>query len=171
MESDVTDRPVQFVVASLAPVRRGGLLAALTKAVVAIVACSTVAFGASTIPELPSSYRPEELAGRWGLAAYVNVQDRPRVEELARAQCSVAAYNISVGPTGGVMMHLANQAQPQELRLKRGRDGKNYIGLPGEAGAAQDREIVAFDGHTLVTSFVDPKIASVYANMVYVKCE
>ena len=32
------------------------------------------------------------------------------------------------------MMHLADQRQPTELRLKGSPDGKNFIGPAGEAG-------------------------------------
>ncbi len=33
----------------------------------------------------------------------------------------------------GVMMHLADEAQPSELVVKGGPGGKNYIGPPGPA--------------------------------------
>ena len=68
-------------------------------------------------------------------------------------------------------MHLPDQAQPTELSLKGGPDGKNYIG-PGEdpAGGARDREIVSFDGRVLVTRFIDKDAAVRYGNMVYVRC-
>ena len=38
------------------------------------------------------------------------------------------------------MMHLADEKQPSELRLKGSPDGKNYIGPDGDAGVAQDRK-------------------------------
>ena len=67
---------------------------------------------------------------------------------------------IAKGPGGGIMMHLADQREPSELRLKGSADGKNYIGLPGEpAGSPQDREIISFDGRVLITRFVDPDVA------------
>jgi hypothetical protein len=77
---------------------------------------------------------------------------------------------IGSGTTGGVIMHLADQATPQELRLKGSPSGKNYIGPPGPAGGEQDREIVSFDGRVLVTRFIDPDAATRYGNMVYVRC-
>ena len=67
-------------------------------------------------------------------------------------------------------MHLADQAQPQELRVKGGPGGKNYIGPPGEAGGPQDREIVSFDGRILITRFVDQEVAGRYGTSVYVRC-
>jgi hypothetical protein len=68
------------------------------------------------------------------------------------------------------MMHLADQRQPSELRLKGGPGGKNYIGPDGEAGGAQDREILSFDGRVLITRYVDPDAGNRYGNMVYVRC-
>jgi len=74
------------------------------------------------------------------------------------------------GATGGVVMHLADQATPQELRLKGSPSGKNYIGPAGPTPGEQDREIVSFDGRVLVTRFVDKDAAVRYGNMVYVRC-
>ena len=54
------------------------------------------------------------------------------------------------------MMHLADQRQPTELQLKGGPGGKNYIGPADEAGVAEDREIISFDGRVMVTRYVDP---------------
>ena len=65
---------------------------------------------------LPSKYAPEEVVGRWGLAAYQERPDRARTEH--RAQPVQAPYVIAKGPAGGVIMHLADQRQPTELRLK-----------------------------------------------------
>jgi hypothetical protein len=120
-------------------------------------------------PELPASIRSEEIVGRWGLASYMNPSDRVRTENAARGQCK-NPYIIGAGPTGGVMMHLADEATPQELRLKGSPSGKNYIGPPGPAGGEKDREIVSFDGRILVTRFLDKDAATRYGNMVYVRC-
>jgi hypothetical protein len=119
---------------------------------------------------LPASIPAADLVGRWGLAAYHNEADRGRTETAARGQCR-NPYNIGRGPRGGVIMHLADQAQPTELSLKGGPDGKNYIGLGEEpAGGQRDREIVSFDGRVLVTRFVDPEVAGRYGTSVYVRC-
>jgi hypothetical protein len=120
-------------------------------------------------PDMPATIRSDEIAGRWGLASYQNPADRPRTEKAAQGQCK-QPYVITVGPTGGVMMHLADQATPQELRLKGSPSGKNYIGPPGPVPGEQDREIVSFDGRVLVTRFVDKDAAVRYGNMVYVRC-
>ena len=119
---------------------------------------------------LPASIPAADLVGRWGLAAYHKEEDRARTEAAARAQCR-QPYTIGRGPRGGVIMHLADQAQPTELSLKGGPDGKNYIGVGEEPAAGQrDREIVSFDGRVLVTRFVDPEVAGRYGTSVYVRC-
>ncbi|MFZ5738324.1 hypothetical protein BJ123_10798 [Rhodopseudomonas thermotolerans] len=119
-------------------------------------------------PDLPATIRSEEIVGRWGLASYLNPSDRARTEKAAQAQCK-NPYVIGAGSTGGVIMHLADQATPQELRLKGSPSGKNYIGPAGPI-TEQDREIISFDGRVMVTRFVDKDAATRYGNMVYVRC-
>ena len=120
-------------------------------------------------PDMPASIRSDEIVGRWGLASYQNPNDRVRTENAARGQCK-QPYVISAGTSGGVVMHLADQATPQELRLKGSPSGKNYIGPAGPTPGEQDREIVSFDGRVLVTRFVDKDAAVRYGNMVYIRC-
>jgi hypothetical protein len=120
-------------------------------------------------PEMPATIRSDEIVGRWGLASFQNPADRARTEAAAKAQCK-QPYVIGAGSTGGVIMHLADQATPQELRLKGSPGGKNYIGPPGPAGGELDREIVSFDGRVLITRFTDKDAATRYGNMVYVRC-
>jgi len=120
-------------------------------------------------PELPATIRADEIVGRWGLASYQNPADRARTEAAAKGQCK-QPYVIGAGSSGGVVMHLADQATPQELRLKGSPSGKNYIGPPGPAGSEQDREIVSFDGRVMVTRFTDKDAGTRYGNMVYVRC-
>jgi hypothetical protein len=120
-------------------------------------------------PEMPASIRADEIVGRWGLASFQNPSDRARTEAAARAQCK-NPYVIGAGSSGGVVMHLADQATPQELRLKGSPSGKNYIGPPGPTPGEQDREIVSFDGRVMITRFIDKDAATRYGNMVYVRC-
>jgi hypothetical protein len=123
----------------------------------------------AAVPEMPATIRPDEIVGKWGLASFQNPNDRARTEAAAKAQCK-QPYVIGAGANGGVVMHLPDQATPQELRLKGSPSGKNYIGPPGSAGGEQDREIVSFDGRVLITRFIDKDAATRYGNMVYVRC-
>jgi hypothetical protein len=124
----------------------------------------------AAVPELPPAFRAQEIVGRYGLAAYHKAEDRARTEANARGQCS-KPYVIGAGPSGGVMMHLADQPQLQELRLKGAPGGKTFIGPAGEPpGSRQDREVLSFDGRVLVTRFVDPEIDTRYGTSVYVRC-
>ena len=120
-------------------------------------------------PDMPATIRADEVVGRWGLASYQNPNDRARTENAARGQCK-QPYVITAGGSGGVVMHLADQATPQELRLKGSPSGKNYIGPAGPTPGEQDREIVSFDGRVLVTRFVDKDASVRYGNMVYIRC-
>ena len=120
-------------------------------------------------PEMPATIRADEIVGRWGLASFQNPADRARTEAAAKGQCK-QPYVIGAGQSGGVIMHLADQATPQELRLKGSRSGKNYIGPDGPPGGEQDREVISFDGRVMVTRFIDKDAAVRYGNMVYVRC-
>jgi hypothetical protein len=135
-------------------------------------------FGSSEAPPppppeaalMPSRYSPEEFVGRWGFTSYQKEADRARTVKTAGGLCR-SPYVIAKGPGGGIMMHLADQRQPTELRLKGSPEGKNYIGPPNDpGGSAQDREILSFDGRVLITRYVDPDAANRYGNMVYVRC-
>jgi hypothetical protein len=121
------------------------------------------------VPEMPATIRADQIVGRWGVASYQDPKDRPRVEAAAKAQCKLP-YVIAAGTAGGVVMHLADEAAPQDLRLKGSPGGKNYIGPPGPAGGEKDREVVSVDSRLLITRFVDPDAAKRYGYMVYVRC-
>lgn len=124
----------------------------------------------TVIPTLPPAFPPQDIVGRWGLAAYHKDEDRARIEAAAANQCK-QPYVIVLGPTGGVMMHLADQATPTELRLKGAPGGKTYVGPEGDPpGSAQDREVVAFDGRILILRWMDPEVQGRYGTMVYVRC-
>ncbi len=122
------------------------------------------------VPTLPPAFPPQDIVGRWGLAAYHRDEDRPRIETAAAGQCK-QPYVITMGPTGGVMMHLADQATPTELALKGAPGGKTYIGPKDEPPAAnEDREVVSFDGRILILRWLDPEVQGRYGTMVYVRC-
>jgi hypothetical protein len=120
-------------------------------------------------PEVPATIRADELVGKWGFTAYHNPADKARTEKQAASLCK-QPYTIGAGQAGGVVMHLADQPTPQELRIKGSQSGKNYIGPPGPTPGEQDREIVSFDGRVLTTRFVDKDANTRYGTMVYVRC-
>jgi hypothetical protein len=117
----------------------------------------------------PPNMNVTDFVGRWGYAAYHKDADRPRTEVAARGQCN-NAYTIGRGPTGGIMMHLPDSREPQELRLKSGTDGRIYLGPEGPAPDTRDREVVSFDGRMLLLRQVDPETAGRYGTSVYVRC-
>lgn len=119
---------------------------------------------------LPPSFPPQDMVGRWGLAAYHKEEDRARTEAAAVNQCR-QPYLITPGPTGGVMMHLADQSTPTELRLKGAPGNRNFIG-PAEdpPGGPQDREVVSFDGRVMALRWIDTEVQGRYGTMVYVRC-
>jgi hypothetical protein len=158
-------------------VARVAVLAAAGIAAFGLAACTsstpspeqTAVPTATGQPAIPSQYRPEEVVGRWGYGAYHTENDFTRTAAAARGQCG-QPVEITRGPNGGVMMYLADSAQLQELQLKGSANGKNYIGPPGNAGGPQDREIVSFDGRTMVLRWMDPEVAGRYGTGVYVRC-
>jgi hypothetical protein len=122
----------------------------------------------ASAPPAPN-INPGDLVGRWGYAAYHKDSDRARTQAAAQGGCN-NAYTIGRGPSGGVMMHLADARDPQELRLKLGSDGKTYLGPDGPAPDARDREVMTFDGRVLIMRWVDPEISGRYGTSIYVRC-
>ncbi len=158
---------------------RPNLPTALTLAVLALALAGCATSGpqppeapqaAPVLPLMPPAFPPQDIVGRWGLAAYHRDEDRPRIEAAAASQCK-QPYVITLGPSGGVMMHLADQATPSELRLKGAPGGKTFIGPEGDPpGSAQDREVLSFDGRVLILRWMDPEVQGRYGTMVYVRC-
>jgi hypothetical protein len=121
-------------------------------------------------PVQPPSIHAEEIAGSWGLAAYHRDQDRTRTQAAAKSQCG-KPYVIEASASGGVMMLGHDSPQIQEMTLKGSAEGKTYVGPGGDPAATDDREVVSFDGKTLILKWVDPEVAGRYGNMVLVRCE
>jgi len=121
------------------------------------------------LTERPTPLRREQLVGRWGLASFREEKDRARVEAQARAQCR-QPYAIALGPSDGVMMHLADDATLYELRLKGASDGKTYLGPESPPGDWQDREVVSLSERQIVLRFVDPEVNTRYGTFIYVRC-
>jgi hypothetical protein len=150
--------------------------AAATLCALALGSCTTnspsadmPAAAPAAAPAIPSSIRPEEVVGRWGYGSYHRPEDLVRTEAAARVACSEPVV-IDRGPSGGVMMYLADNAELQELQLKGSESGQNYIGPPGPSGGMEDRQIVSFDGRTMVLKWMDPEVAGRYGIGVYVRC-
>ena len=97
---------------------------------------------------MPSSLRPDDIVGRWGLAAYHRDQDRARTIVEARDQCA-QPFHIDRSPGGNLLMLGHDNPQPQEMILKGSTEGKTYIG-PGPYPGIEDREVVSFDGLVLI---------------------
>ena len=154
-------------------------LPALESCVVAIAvsmllaACRTSGGAGAEAP--PSMVAPAvsiaaaDLPGSWGLASYRNEADRPRTEQEAKAACN-NPYNITQGPNGGVMMHLADQSEASELILKTDSSGRTFIGPSGPPAVAQDRLIVSYEDNVLVAEWLDPSARERYGTMVFVRC-
>ncbi len=139
-----------------------------------LAACASQGPSPSTMapvaaPEIPPAVKPQEIAGRWGLAAFHKPDDRTRTEAAARNGCR-QPYVIGLGSSGGVIMHMPDTAQPQELRVKGAAGNKTFIGPEGEPGGIQDREITSFDGRVMTIRFLDPEVAGRYGTQVYVRC-
>lgn len=127
-----------------------------------------------TPPPAPSgpaprpSLAPEDIVGRWGLAAFHKPEDRVRTEAAARGQCK-QPYVINRSPSGVAMLGHDNPSV-QDMTIKASQEGKTYIGPGPDTGGADDREVVSFDGRVLVLRWIDPEVAGRYGTMVLVRC-
>jgi hypothetical protein len=143
---------------------------ALTLAGIAAVLLASCASETPPPPVVTApAISPDQLVGKWGLAAYHRDTDRARTIKEARAQCS-KPYIINKGPSGGLMMYLADQPQLSELVLKPGSDGQVYLGPPGDPGTADDRIVQNVDPNSFTTVWVDSDNAARYGTMVYERC-
>jgi hypothetical protein len=143
-----------------------------------LAGCQSLGLGSATPPAAPAPdvseaapapYSVERLIGAWGVASYRDEKDRVRTEAQARAQCR-NPYVIKRGPTDGVLMHVADDSTPHELALKKGADGKVYLGFAGPAGDTQDRLILSISEREFITRYVDPDTNTRYGTFVYVRC-
>lgn len=119
-------------------------------------------------PPPPSNIRPEDLVGRWGLAAYHRPEDRARTEAAARRGCT-QPFVINRSSVGVAMLGHDNP-QVQDMLVKGSYEGKTFIGPNPQSGDADDREVVSFDGRVLVMRWVDQEVAGRYGTMVLVRC-
>jgi hypothetical protein len=119
-------------------------------------------------PPPRAAITPEDVVGRWGLAAFHKPEDRARTEAAARGQCR-QPYVINRSSTGVAMLGHDNP-KVEDMLIKASQEGKTYIGPGPDAGGADDRELVTFDGRVLVLKWVDPEVAGRYGTMVLVRC-
>ena len=117
----------------------------------------------------PAGVSRDALVGRWGIASFHTEKDRKRTEAEARAQCK-QPYTIAQGPGDGVIMHVADDPKPYELRLKAGAGSKTYLGFEAPAGDPQDRELLSVKPKELVMRFVDPDAHARYGTFIYSRC-
>ncbi len=127
------------------------------------------ALGGVSATVSPVSITRDQLVGSWGVAAYHEERDRGRVEGMARSLCTLP-YRIKRGPTDGVIMHVADDATPHELRLKAGPGGATYLGFEAPAGDVQDRQIVFASANRFGMRFVDKETNKRYGTFVYMRC-
>ena len=147
----------------------------------AVAGCSSFDFGSwgsspapAPTPTAPQAMSftilpPSPLIGKWGLASFHDEKDRARTEKMARVQCK-NPYVVAKGPTDGVMMHVADDPDEHELALKKGADGKTYLGFNAPPGDPADREVVELTPKLMVMRFVDPDTNARYGTFVYVRC-
>ena len=120
-------------------------------------------------PLPPPSLRADEITGRWGLASYHRDADRPRTEAAARGQCN-QPYIIERSASGGVLMLGHDNPARVDMAIKGSYENKTYIGPGPTPKGNDDREVVSFDGKTLLLKWVDPEVAGRYGIMVLVRC-
>lgn len=120
-------------------------------------------------PIRPSRLQQLDLVGRWGYGSFLRDEDRDRTISAAEKSCS-NPYLIGQGENGGVIMHLADKADPVELAIRGSDDGHDYIGPGGPPGGEKDRVVESFDGRVLVLRWMSKEVASRYGTSVFVRC-
>jgi len=122
-----------------------------------------------TVAAPPTTVPVAELVGNWGFASYHEEKDRTRTQAEAKSACS-NPYRITQGPSGGVMMYLADQTKPSEVFVKQTPDGRSFIGPRGAPGMAQDRVVTFYENGVLITVWLDKSAQERYGTMVFVRC-
>lgn len=130
---------------------------------------SPVTAAAPERPIRPPKLQQLDLVGRWGYGSFLRSEDRDRTIAAAEKSCS-NPYLIGQGENGGVIMHLADKAEPLELAIRGSDDGHDYIGPGGPPGGEKDRMVESFDGRVMILSWVSKEVASRYGTSVFVRC-
>src|SRR5580693_3674131 len=134
--------------------RRGGALALICLISGFVAGCGENPYPTPAL--VAPAVSPDQVVGKWGVAAYHKDEDRTRTIKVAAAQCN-RPYVIAKGQTGGVMMNLADQKELSELVLKGGPTGQTYLGPAGAAGGPDDRIVTNVDANSFTTVWVDPE--------------
>jgi hypothetical protein len=114
------------------------------------------------------SLAAEDMVGRWGIASFHRPEDQARTEVAARNGCT-QPYIINRSSEGVAMLgHYSPKVQ--DIVIKASADGRTYVGPGPDAGGADDREVVSFDGRVLVLKWIDQEVASRYGTMLLVRC-
>lgn len=155
-----------------APTRHRGAWLGVVFAGLLLSACTSDSMMApaptAALPTLPP-IAADDLVGKWGLGSFRDEKDLQRTTDEARRFCS-NPYIITKGPSGGVMMYLADQASPTEVFVRQ-VSGRVYIGPANQPpGGPKDRQVLSFENGVLVAGWVDPSVASRYGTMVFVRC-
>src|SRR5258708_15973539 len=72
----------------------------------------------AVVQTLPPAFPPQDIVGRWGLAAYHKEEDRARTEQAAAGGCK-QPYVIVLGPNGGGMKNPPPEGPATVLRPPR----------------------------------------------------
>lgn len=127
------------------------------------VAAITIVIAALALPAAAQAPRPEELVGRWGVAAYWKAEDAAKVQAAARSACA-QPYAITRGPGGGIMMFESFEGRPREMQVR----GNQIVAISGES--RQTKDITSWTGSVLVFNYADEEAKRKYGNMVFVRC-
>ena len=100
-------------------------------------------------------------------------RDEAAMERRSRARrfalrCGLVLIMFGAAPVR--MMHVADDPDEHELALKKGADGKTYLGFNAPPGDPADREVVELTPKLMVMKFVDPDTNTRYGTFVYVRC-
>jgi hypothetical protein len=110
-----------------------------------------------------TALKSDDLVGRWGVTAYWNDGDAPRMIAQARGFCS-QPYVITRGTGGGAIMFEPFDGKRREMRVS----GSQIVAADGESRST--KTISSWNGSTLVFSYDDDEAKRKYGNMVFVKC-
>lgn len=144
-------------------------IAPAPKPQVALQSQPTAPSPAAPVAPAPVQINVATLPGNYGLASYQRAQDRERTLKQAKIACR-NPFVIKAGANGGIVMHSPGQSGPTEVFLKTDSEGLSYLGPRGAAKVPKDQRIVSYESGVLITEFLQPRLKSVYGNIVLSPC-